>query len=237
MLALMPPGRGSLLEIGAGDGFQASILALHFDPICAVDVPPLRPASECLFPVSVYNGSQLPFPDRTFDWVFSSNVLEHITDIERFQNEIRRVLRPGGRCVHIMPSATWRLWSIVTHYLSLPMRALQRFRGDRASTIEYGSEHGRSGSKPGWRRRLRNAILVRRHGERGIALAELYLFSRWAWRRLFERCGFRVQAIAPLGLFYTGDLLLGRLLTVSKRERLARVLGSASTLYIVVPNE
>ena len=38
----------------------------------------------------------LPFPDATFDLVLSQAVIEHVTDPQRYADEIVRVLRPGG---------------------------------------------------------------------------------------------------------------------------------------------
>lgn len=41
----------------------------------------------------------IPYPDRSFDVVFSHGVLHHVPDIRRAQAEIARVLRPGGLLV------------------------------------------------------------------------------------------------------------------------------------------
>ena len=41
-------------------------------------------------------GEALPFPDDSFDLVYSANVLEHTEDPERVFMESVRVLRPGG---------------------------------------------------------------------------------------------------------------------------------------------
>lgn len=48
----------------------------------------------------------IPFPDNTFDMVFSHGVLHHIPEIDRAQREIARVLRPGGELV-LMVYAKW----------------------------------------------------------------------------------------------------------------------------------
>jgi SAM-dependent methyltransferase len=44
----------------------------------------------------VADGNLLPFADRTADVCFSSNVLEHVPDPERFISEMIRVTKPGG---------------------------------------------------------------------------------------------------------------------------------------------
>jgi predicted SAM-dependent methyltransferase len=64
-----------------------------------------------------YDGQRIPFGDDSFDVVFSSNVLEHIPHVDAFQQEIHRVLKPGGVAVHIVPSSSWRWWTNITHVL------------------------------------------------------------------------------------------------------------------------
>jgi SAM-dependent methyltransferase len=46
---------------------------------------------------------KLPFPDSTFDYVFSIYVLEHIPNPERAISEMYRVLKPGGICYCFIP--------------------------------------------------------------------------------------------------------------------------------------
>ena len=45
----------------------------------------------------------LPFADGSYDMVFASHVLEHVSDDHRAIAEIRRVLRPGGIAVLSVP--------------------------------------------------------------------------------------------------------------------------------------
>lgn len=49
-------------------------------------------------------GESLPFPDRSFDIVFSANVLEHTDDPARVLHESLRVLRPGGVLQFVFPN-------------------------------------------------------------------------------------------------------------------------------------
>jgi SAM-dependent methyltransferase len=42
---------------------------------------------------------RMPFPDSSFDIVFSHGVLHHIPDVQAAQKEIARVLKPGGQLV------------------------------------------------------------------------------------------------------------------------------------------
>jgi SAM-dependent methyltransferase len=47
--------------------------------------------------------TNLPFPDASYDVVFASHVLEHISDDRRAIGEIRRILRSGGIAILPVP--------------------------------------------------------------------------------------------------------------------------------------
>jgi demethylmenaquinone methyltransferase/2-methoxy-6-polyprenyl-1,4-benzoquinol methylase len=45
------------------------------------------------------DGTAIPLPDRSVDWVWCGDVLHHIVETERALREFVRVLRPGGRVI------------------------------------------------------------------------------------------------------------------------------------------
>ena len=47
----------------------------------------------------------LPFPDESYDVVYSRHTLEHVPDLRHALSEIDRVLRPGGRFIFCVPAA------------------------------------------------------------------------------------------------------------------------------------
>lgn len=49
------------------------------------------------------DGNRIPFPDGSFDAVVSNQVIEHVPDLDLVNAEIARVLKPGGRCLHVFP--------------------------------------------------------------------------------------------------------------------------------------
>lgn len=51
------------------------------------------------------DGRELPFPDAFFDFIYSNQVLEHVSDdkIDMYYSEEGRVLRPGGGAFHEVP--------------------------------------------------------------------------------------------------------------------------------------
>jgi SAM-dependent methyltransferase len=210
----LPPG-SRILEIGAGTGEQSGALAARGFDVVAVDLPDSAYAADRVFPILDYDGRNLPLEDASVDVVFSSNVLEHVRDLAALQAEIRRVLRPGGICLHLLPTHAWRFWTSVTAF---PV------------VFAYFGLALRQPSVRAWYeviRRAGAALVQPRHGERGIGPAELWLFHPRCWRRRFRRDGFAVIAEGPVGLFYTGNMLLGPRLGLARRQILARRLGSA----------
>ena len=111
------PRDGRILEVGAGTGWQASALQAQGFDVDAIDLSTSNYKDNRMFPVVDYDGHRIPFGDNVFDVVFSSNVLEHIPHLEKFQQEIHRVLKPGGIAVHVVPSSAWRFWTNITHIL------------------------------------------------------------------------------------------------------------------------
>jgi SAM-dependent methyltransferase len=219
--ARFPAGTRTVLEIGAGTGRQALELERRGLEVLAVDLPASGYASDRVFPVRDYDGRTLPFADRSFDIVFSSNVLEHVRDLPALHAEIRRVLRPGGIGIHVMPTHAWRFWTMLTSFPNAAGWVVQAIRG-----------------RAPWRTAIRQcgaAVLQPRHGERGVGVAELWLFRPQWWRDHFAAHGFAVVHDEPMDLFYTGNMLLGPRLSFTSRRRLARWAGAASHLFEVRP--
>ena len=63
-----------VLELGAGTGYQARELNARGFAVEAIEMVDSRYAEDRLFPIVDYDGSRIPFPDRSFDVVFSSRV-------------------------------------------------------------------------------------------------------------------------------------------------------------------
>ena len=48
-------------------------------------------------------GENLPFNDASFDYIITSHVLEHVWDLISCFHEMKRILKPNGLMVHIIP--------------------------------------------------------------------------------------------------------------------------------------
>jgi len=97
----------TLLEVGFGMGTDLFQFASSGAIVSGVDLSPehLRIATQRFavygIPADLRLGDaeHLPFEDATFDVVYSFGVLHHTPDTEKAVDEIRRVLKPGGRAI------------------------------------------------------------------------------------------------------------------------------------------
>jgi SAM-dependent methyltransferase len=232
------PHGARVLEIGAGTGEQAVELARRGFDVSAIDVPQSNYRGARVFDVIDYDGVNIPLPSASVDVVFSSNVLEHVARLDDLGREMARVLKPGGRCVHLVPTPAWRLWTALTAFPAVVQSGgflLLAVLGRGETDSPYRSSVGHAAYV--FARHVYEALLQPPHGERGNRLTEAYYFSRRWWLRHFERTGMRVVEARPGGLFYTGHMVLGPLLPIGARRRLAHSLGSACHLFVLEPAE
>ena len=109
-LALPAGSRG--LDVGCGVGLWALWLAQAVGP--AGRVVGIEPEAEKVdaaralvggkteagrLELTPGDGTAIPLPDRSVDWVWCGDVLHHIVETERALREFVRVVRPGGRII------------------------------------------------------------------------------------------------------------------------------------------
>lgn len=225
------PPRARILEIGGGAGYQAQKLSACGFDVTSIDVSTSAYKQVRVFPIIEYDGDRIPFGAHTFDVVFTSNALEHIHNLAQMHRESRRVLKPGGFCVHVMPTAVWRFWTSSAHYVDL----VQRHRDvldELISRLPFRSTQ-RTVASAVWdtMKFLKGVIIPSRHGATGSAFTELATFSRPYWRNHFRKHQMTVLHEEPLRLFYTGYFVSGARWSLPARRRAAAWLGSACVLY------
>jgi len=96
-----------VLDVGSGNGYVLSKYATEGAEVYGVDIAPAsislcQKRFEYLGLESdfrVADAQRLPFEDNTFDCVCSMGVLHHVPDTQKAIDEIKRVLKPGGRLI------------------------------------------------------------------------------------------------------------------------------------------
>lgn len=97
---LHPGAAAGVLDVGCGNGaYLAQLRARRIDAIgCDLSRGVLAAAPPHHGLVNADVGA-LPFVSSAFDVVLAAHMLYHVDDREAAVSELRRVLRPGGRCV------------------------------------------------------------------------------------------------------------------------------------------
>lgn len=131
---------GKVLELGCGIGYQSAFLSKICDEVIATDLadedvathaPGMKSAELLHKQLDISNiklltcsAEALPFPDQTFDMVYSSHVLEHIPDQQKALKEIYRVLKPGGIHFCVVPTSTEKVYAFFNFYSYLTGRTI-----------------------------------------------------------------------------------------------------------------
>jgi ubiquinone/menaquinone biosynthesis C-methylase UbiE len=117
---LLAGARGAVLEIGGGTGANLvhyrdvdRVTIAEPDPFMRSRIGPKLQDSRVPVDVSSAGAEALPFPDGSFDTVVSTLVLCTAPDQEAVLEEIRRVLRSGGRLLfieHVRAAGSMARW-------------------------------------------------------------------------------------------------------------------------------
>jgi len=103
--SLPPRSTARVLDVGCGNGaYLAQLHARGIDAVgCDLSSGMLAAAAAAAPHVRLVNADivQLPFRNDAFDVVLAPHMLYHVDDRRAAVSEIRRVLRPGARCVAV----------------------------------------------------------------------------------------------------------------------------------------
>jgi SAM-dependent methyltransferase len=93
------------LNLACGSDYIQGYTNIDVDPSVKADVI-----------CDIDNENKLPFDDASFDLVYASHILEHITFLPALKREFKRIVRVGGHIVMIAPNYTsLDAWGDDTH--------------------------------------------------------------------------------------------------------------------------
>ncbi|HBY64506.1 MAG TPA: hypothetical protein DEH78_32195 [Solibacterales bacterium] len=92
LLALLPAGRRTVLDVGARDGHFSKLLTGYFEEVTALDLAAPQVDHPAVKNVAG-DATNLQFAGGSFDVVFCAEVLEHIPDVAAACRELGRVAR------------------------------------------------------------------------------------------------------------------------------------------------
>lgn len=193
------------IEFGAGDGYQTSLFAPYFENYVSTDLnfkrikDSFKIASVTYLQCDADNIPAALFEKNSFDIVFSSNLIEHLSNPEKFLCDTKALLVPEGFAVHVVPGRLVKVSYLGLFYLNLLVLILDRLVG-----IFFGKKIFR-GSKINLennintkhQNRLTNFerfFLPRIHGNYPTHYKEFYSWGKHTWIQLFENNGFKLVA-------------------------------------------
>lgn len=125
-----------ILDFGCGEGWTVYQLRKQGLQAFGVDIENsyeslqkqgrdegLIPPDEEIFHTIDMNQYKIPFDDDTFDVVISDQVFEHVQNYPQAITEIKRVLKPGGSSLHVIPSR----YHLIEGHVFVPLATI--FRG------------------------------------------------------------------------------------------------------------
>ena len=136
---LDPPTDARVLDVGCGNGIYLNELRRRGTPAVGCDLSTGMLAAAAPHPCLVTaDVTRLPLAAASFDVVLAPHMLYHVSDRPMAATEMRRVLRPGGRCVIVtngpdhtralrelveravrVATPDWEMWTPSTHGFGL----------------------------------------------------------------------------------------------------------------------
>ena len=196
------------LEVGTGDGYQTTLLAPHIDKFISSDLNFKRIKDSLKVRNVTYktidaDGVDGVFEDEAFDFIFSSNVLEHMRDPYKFLTATQHQLTDDGYAVHIVPSRHIKIFYLALYYPHMVLLATDRilgklkgeafFKGSNIN-LENNINTGDQAQKPP--SRLKKFLFPSPHGNYSGHIQEFTRYGKSSWERTFREAGYSTVAYA-----------------------------------------
>lgn len=105
----------SILDMGFGEGYGTANLSNYFKNVVGLEIEEYAvkhaiekyQSENCHY--MIYDGSNVPFGNESFDRVTSFHVIEHVKNDAMYVHEAWRVLKPGGILMVTTPNRALRL--------------------------------------------------------------------------------------------------------------------------------
>jgi len=132
---------GDVLEVGCGEGRGIPLLMEKASSYTAIDkIEDVIRELRNKYPAGKFFSGNIPplapFADRSFDRIFSFQVIEHIRDDKNFLKEISRVLKPGGLAYLTTPNRPMSLSRNPWHVREYTAGELSKLAAPHFASVE-----------------------------------------------------------------------------------------------------
>ncbi len=197
-----------ILELGGGDGFQANLLSHFSKTVISTDFNPsiLKNTSTNKVRYEVCDAERVEnkFQEQSFDLIFSSNMLEHLPDIQRALKGMSFCLKNNGLMIHVVPSVFWKWSNVLLYHFNLLIVILEAIctkGGISSLENKYRRETDENvtvediGNNPKLKRRQKtifNLLFPKVHGVSANNFKEFKAFRKKRWQIEFQNCGLEI---------------------------------------------
>jgi len=193
-------GISRVLELGAGDGVQTTALRELFPQVVPIDIAPSGQVPGMV----MADASKLPFVDGYFELVISSNVLEHVSQLEESLNEMKRVLAPNGIMIHSMPTTTWKVVQIIARPMASMIKMIKKitpglmYQTQRSRVTTHVLDPNTTSTVKLWFSTIFGQFIPTIHGTSNNHIQEFLRFrTRW-WMKKFGEAELHCYRLSPL---------------------------------------
>jgi 2-polyprenyl-3-methyl-5-hydroxy-6-metoxy-1,4-benzoquinol methylase len=195
------------LEIGAGDGFQTTLIAPRVENLISSDLNFKRISDSLKLPGVTYevvdaDAIEGKYAPQNFDFIFSSNVLEHVRDPRKFLAVTQPMLSDDGYAVHIIPSRHIKISYLLLFYPKLALlildRAVGKFMGKpifRGAKIDLENNINAEKKSEDVSSRLKRIFIPTPHGNFPGHASEFVAYGRKQWAQMFVEAGYSIVSV------------------------------------------
>ena len=222
------------LEIGAGDGYQTTLLAQHINNLTSSDLNFERLKDELKVTRVLYkrvdaDAIEGVFVNKVFDLVFSSNVLEHLRDPKKFLISSKPTIKDNGYAVHIVPSRHIKVSYLALYYPYLILLLIDRVIGKikgrpffRGGNINLENNINSVAKPERKKRKFLKILFPSPHGNYETHWQEYVAFGRKSWERMFINAGYTIVS------YRKGPAFSGYGFGLSRIRKVLETLGISS---------
>lgn len=196
----------SALEMGAGDGFQSKLLFRYTKRLISTDFDPnrLRQQDQDGIQYKICDAELIDtyFNGETFDLIFSSNLFEHLPNVDNALLRIKSITQPDSLVVLIMPSPFWALCHFFLYYpvkiydfgkkrfRKIEKKSNKIYKAKVLSSLNRGNNlKALPLTRPGFLNKIR---WPQPHGVSNTNFEELIKFRKKFWCAKFKSNGFKI---------------------------------------------